>query len=324
MRIDVQHHFLPSAYVEAVGRDRIADTIVSGRCPDWTPQVSLDAMDRNDISAAILSLASPGFHFDDGGSAAKLARHCNDEAAVHARNHPDRFGFFATLPLPHLDESLDEIGRALDELGADGVCLLTNYDGHYLGDEGMRPVLEELDRRGAVVFVHPADIGGGRPLPHLPAATLEFPFDTTRAITNLLFSGDMARLRNIRFIFSHAGGTIPFLAERIARLERRPDLKEAVPHGALAEMKRHYYDIALSAMPRTLQPLLDFVPADQVLFASDFPFAGEDTMAATVRMLNGQGLPADTVAAIESRNAVGLFPARFLGETTAETARGRR
>ena len=318
-RIDVQHHYLPQTYVQAVGRGLIADTIVSGLCPDWTPRVSLDAMDRNGISTAMLSLASPGFHFDNAAEAAALARLCNDEAAMIVADHPGRFGFFATVPLPHVSETLNEIDRALDELGADGICLLTNYGGVYLGDEALAPVLAELDRRGAVAFVHPSDVAGGRPLPHLPAATLEFPFETTRAITNLIFSGQAAELDRLSLIFSHAGGTLPFLADRIARLERRPDLASRVPGGALNMMERFYYDIALSASPRTLQPLLDFVPPEQILFASDFPFAGEDTMAATVWQLNDQGLVSSTISAIESGTAKSLFSHRFEGPGSAES-----
>lgn len=319
-RIDVQHHLLPQAYVRAVGRDRIADTIVSNQCPDWTAEVSLEAMDRNGIATAMLSLAAPGFHFDSAADAAALARLCNDEAAAICAQYPGRFGFFATLPLPHIDESLAEVDRALDGLGADGICLLTNYGGHYLGDARLAPVLGYLNARNTVAFVHPSDIEGGRPLPHLPAATLEFPFETTRAITNLLFSGQAARLRDLWMIFSHAGGTIPFLADRISRLERRPDLACHVPDGALAEMKRFYFDIALSAGARTLQPLLDFVPPSQILFASDFPFAGEDTMAATVRALNGQGLSVDVVSTIEAGAAQALFPARRMAAVPPQKA----
>ncbi|MEC7258207.1 MAG: amidohydrolase family protein, partial [Pseudomonadota bacterium] len=166
-RIDVQHHLLPQAYVRAVGRDRIADTIVSNRCPDWTADLSLEAMDRNGITTAMLSLAAPGFHFGSSADAADLARLCNDEAAELCVRYSGRFGFFAALPLPHVAESLAEADRALDDLGADGICLLTNYGGHYLGDAQLAPVLEHLNARRTVAFVHPSDIEGGRPLPHL-------------------------------------------------------------------------------------------------------------------------------------------------------------
>jgi predicted TIM-barrel fold metal-dependent hydrolase len=308
-RIDVQHHFLPEAYVRAVGPEAIADSIVSGCCPEWSPEISLAAMERNGIARAILSLGAPALETDDAMRAADLARVCNEVAATIRRDHPARFGFFATLPMPHVAESLAEISYALDVLEADGVCLLTNHAGLYLGEAALNPVLEELDRRAAVVFVHPADLHVRRPLDFLPAATLEYPFDTTRVIASLLYSGTMARLRRIRFIFSHAGGTVPFLADRIGRLERRPDLAAKVPDGAVAELRRHYYDVALSAGPRTLRPLLDLVPQDRILFASDFPFAGEDTMAGTVKALNGQDLPVETVAAIEHENARALFGA---------------
>ncbi|MWD29380.1 amidohydrolase family protein [Aquicoccus sp. SCR17] len=316
-RIDVQHHILPQPYLEAVGREALARTLVSGRCPDWTPDTSLTAMDRHGIDRAILSLAAPGYHFDDPTAAAELARRCNDFSAALCRDHPARFGFFATLPLPHVDAALEELARVHRDLPADGVVLLTNYDGLYLGDPALDPVLDEVDRLGLVAFVHPADLPPGRPLPHIPAATLEFPFDTTRAITNLVFSGSMTRLRRLRFIFSHAGGTLPLLADRIGRLHRRPEFAEKAPDGFIAEIRRHYYDIALSAGPRTLQPLLDTVPVEQVLFASDFPHAGEDTMAGTIKALHGQRLSAATLQAIEGGNAGRLF-----GTARAEPATG--
>lgn len=307
-RVDVQHHFIPHDYVRAVGAGRIGSTMVSGTCPDWSAELSLAAMDRNGVSHALLSLAAPGFHFDDAANAAALTRLCNDEGAAHAAATPTRFGFLASLPLPHVDAALEELDRALGTLRADGICLLSNYGGVYLGDARLRPVLEALNRRRAVVFVHPAEPPSPA-LPHFPAATLEFPFDTTRALTNLVFSGDITRFPDIRFIFAHAGGTIPFLAERISRLERRPDFAEQVPGGALAQIIRQHYDIALSASPRTLKPLLDLVPAGNILWASDFPFAGEDTMAATARLLPGQGLSGDTVHQIEWATAARLFPA---------------
>lgn len=315
-RIDVQHHILPPDYLAAVGRDAVARTLVSGRCPEWRPQDSIEALDRNGIGTAILSLSAPGFHFGDPKKAADLAARCNDYAAQMVRDHPGRFGFFAILPLPHVDAALRELSRACDDLGADGAALLTSYDGLYLGDPALAPVLDEIDRRGLVTFVHPADLPEGRPLPQFPAATLEFPFDTTRAITNLVYSGTMARLRRLRFIFSHAGGTLPLLADRIGRLQmKRPELAEAAPDGFLAEVRRHYFDIALSAGPRVLKPLLDTVPAEQVLFATDYPHAGEETMTATVRALTGQGLPEALVAQIESGNARHLFGTADLAAT---------
>ena len=306
-RIDVQHHILPPAYVDAVGAPAIAGMIVSGRCPEWSPQVSLEAMDRNGIATSVMSLSAPGLPFADEASVVAMARECNDYVARMQQDFPGRFGNFATLPLPFVDASLAEIDYAFDTLKADGVCILTSYGTTYPGDAALEPVLAELSRRKAVVHVHPTASEGAN-LVGLPAATLEFPFDTTRAVANLLFTGSFARHRHIRFIFSHAGGAVPFLAERMARLERRPDFRKMVPDGVIAELKRHYYDVALSANRFSFSALLELVGTDHVLFASDFPFAAEDTMGSTVDGLRALDLDAADLAAIERGNALALMP----------------
>jgi 6-methylsalicylate decarboxylase len=194
-------------------------------------------------------------------------------------------------------------------LKADGIGLLTNYDGRYPGDPAFAPVFEELNRRKAVVYFHPTT-GAPCCAAHsvgVPAATLEFPFDTTKAVTSMLFAGTFARCPDISFIFSHAGGTIPFLAERIARLEVRPEFKAAVPNGVMFELKRLFFDTALSANALAFSALLKLVSSDQVLFGSDYPFAPEATMTATVKGLSALGLPDDVLLAIERTNALRLF-----------------
>jgi predicted TIM-barrel fold metal-dependent hydrolase len=177
-----------------------------------------------------------------------------------------------------------------------------------LGEAQFTPVFEELDRRNAVVHIHPAESFEPRPLKQLPAATLDFPFDTTRAVTSLLFNGVFSQFRGIRFIFSHAGGTVPFLAERIARLERRPEFNQHVPNGAIAELKRLYFDMALSANRYAFSALLELVGPEQILFASDYPFAPEDTMNATVKGLLSLGLSESDLRAIEHENVLALMP----------------
>jgi 6-methylsalicylate decarboxylase len=307
-RIDVHHHILPPRYVAEVGDARIGPLIVAGRTPDWSPARSIEAMDRNGIATAVTSISAPGLWFGDAQAAQKLARHCNDYAAALRQDHPGRFGFFAGLPLPDVDASLTEIEHGLDVLRADGIGLLTNYAGRYPGDPAFAPVFDELDRRGAVVYFHPAAAPCCSCLPEIPAATLDFPFDTTRAVTSLLYSGTFARCRRIRFIFSHAGGTIPFLAQRIARLAVKPEFKKHVPDGVLAELKRLFYDTALSANAFAFRSLLQLVPPVQVLFGSDYPFAPEATMADTVRGLGELGLAEADLLAIERGNALSLMP----------------
>ncbi|HVZ54071.1 MAG TPA: amidohydrolase family protein [Pseudolabrys sp.] len=305
-RIDTHHHFVPPFYLAEVGAEAIARTLVSGKAPVWTPQHSIDAMDRNGIASAVVSISAPGFSCEEAKQG-DLCRRCNDYAARMRADFPGRFGNFAGLPLPDVDASLAEIDRALGELKAEGIGLLTNYGGRYLGDPAFDPVFEELNRRGAVVYVHPTE-GPCTCGFELPPASLEFPFDTTRAIAGLLFSGTFNRSRNIKFIFSHAGGTIPFVAERLARLERRPDYARHVPDGVLAELKRLHYDTALSANRLAMNTLFGLVAAQQVVFGTDYPYAPEDTMTGTVKGLAGLGLAADDLAAIERGNALRLMP----------------
>jgi predicted TIM-barrel fold metal-dependent hydrolase len=307
-RIDVHHHILPPSYVRSVGDGRIGPLIVAGKTPEWTPQHSIEAMDRNGIEKAITSISAPGLWFGDAHMTQTLTRECNDYAAQMCSDHPGRFGVFASLPLPDIDASLREIAYALDDLKADGIGLLTNYDGKYPGDPSFAPVFDELNRRKAVVYFHPTEA----PCCHahnlaIPAATLEFPFDTTKAVTSLLFGGTFARCRDIRFIFSHAGGTIPFLAERIARLEVRPEFRESVPDGVIFELKRLFFDTALSANQLAFSALLKLVASEQVLFGSDYPFAPETTMAATVKGLANLGLAPEVLHAIERGNALRLL-----------------
>lgn len=305
-RIDTHHHFVPPFYLSEVGAEAVARTLVSGRAPAWTPQHSIDAMDRNGIATAVVSISAPGFLCDDG-KRPDLCRRCNDYAAGMCIDHPGRFGSFAGLPLPDVDASLAEIDRALGPLRAEGICLLTNYDGRYLGDPCFAPVFEELNRRRAVVYVHPTE-GPCTCGPALPPASLEFPFDTTRAVASLLFNGTFNRCRDIRFIFSHAGGTVPFIAERLARLERRPDYARHVPEGVIAELKRLHYDSALSANRLAMDTLLSLVTVRQVLFGSDYPYAPEETMAATVNGVRALNLTEANLTAIERTNALGLMP----------------
>ncbi|HVO13925.1 MAG TPA: amidohydrolase family protein [Alphaproteobacteria bacterium] len=308
-RIDVHHHILPPEYVALVGDARIGPLILAGKTPTWSAELSIEAMERNGIATAITSISAPGLWFGDAQSTRNLCRHCNEFAATIRRDHPGRFGMFASLPLPDVEASLKEIDYAFEALGAEGIGLLTSYGNQYPGDPAFAPVFDELNRRKAVVYFHPTQAPCSQCQPEIPAATLDFPFDTTRAVVSLLFSGTFARCPDIRFIFSHAGGTVPFLAERIGRLAAVPRFKAQVPNGVIPELKRHYYDTALSANEITFAALLKLVAPEHVLFGSDYPFAPEATMTATVKGLQQLGLPAEVLRGIERDNALALFPA---------------
>jgi len=306
-RIDVHHHILPPDYVRIVGHDRIGPLILAGKTPEWTPAHSIAAMDRNGIETAVTSISAPGVWFGESDTTNKLTRHCNEYAAELRRDHPGRFGMFASLPLPNIETSLSEIEYSLDTLKADGIGLMTNCDGKYPGDAAFAPVFDELNRRKAIVYFHPTSAPCSNCLSEIPAATLDFPFDTTRAVTSLLFGGTLARCPDIRFIFSHAGGTVPFLADRIARLVVKPDFKAKVPNGVIPELQKLYYDTALSANPRSFAALLALVAPSQILFGSDYPFAPEPTMTQTIDGLSKLGLGPEVLRQIERDNALALL-----------------
>jgi 6-methylsalicylate decarboxylase len=307
--IDTHHHFYPPEYQKAW-----LDWEESRKVPHfptqtvWTRQKTIEEMDKAGIRIAILSLAStPGVWFDRGPeAAARMVRICHDYGAQMVRDFPGRFGLFAPLSMLNTDTTLKEIEYALDTLHADGINLQTNYGDKWLGDPVYRPVLEELNRRKAVIFVHPlvAACCGAIGIGALPAV-IEVPHDTTRTITSLLLSGTFARLRDIKWLFSHGGGTIPMMAGRInAFYGARPNLREFAPEGIEGEFKRLYYDTANATHPAQMAALLKLVPVSQVTYGTDYPYF-PTTQIANLRAL---GLNPNELRAISSSNAQGLVP----------------
>ena len=308
-RIDVHHHILPAFYQMALSDRGI--TLSGGRpIPEWDLQSTLALMDRHAIATAITSISEPGIYFGDTIFAKDLARRCNEFSAELIRDYPQRFGAFAILPLPDIDASLRELEYALDTLRLDGVVLLSSVDGLYLGDPLFDELFTELNRRKAVVFLHPTvpAINSALKL-GLPPFLIEFVFDTTRAVTNLLYSGTLERCPDIRFIVAHAGGTVPFLAYRISMGQI---MLTGVPQGALTYLKQLHYDTALSANPNALRSLLELVDTSQIHFGSDYPFAPEMALfLATQSIQNFDGFDEQTRKAVERESALALFP-RFL------------
>jgi predicted TIM-barrel fold metal-dependent hydrolase len=303
-RIDMHHHFAPPAWVaEVKGRPLLQPANTR-----WTPAQSLEDMDRGGVAAAVVSITNPGLWFGDANQTRRLARACNEYGATLVRDHPTRFGFFAAMPLPDVDATLAEIEYAYDTLGADGVGLLTSYGDTWLGHPTYRPVMEELNRRRAVVSVHPTAANCCRNLEYAPGVgpgSLEYGTDTTRAIMGVAFSGDAARFPGIRFIWSHAGGTAPFLAGRIEGAAG--NAKDALPDGFIAELKKFYYDLAGAANRGAIASLLQLVRATQVVFGTDFPPGG--TSAAVAKTLEEIGLLSESdLRAIDRENAVRLLP----------------
>jgi predicted TIM-barrel fold metal-dependent hydrolase len=303
-RIDIHHHFAPPAWVTAVkGRPLLQPANTT-----WTPAKSIDDMDRGGVAAAVVSITNPGLWFGDAPMTRALARACNDYGATLVRDHPSRFGLFAAMPLPDVDGTLREIEYALDSLKADGIGLFTSYGDRWLGHPDFRPVMEELHRRKAVVHVHPTAANCCRNLEYAPGVgpgSLEYGTDTTRAITGVAFSGDAARFPDVRFIWSHAGGTAPFLASRIDGASR--GAAERMPAGFLATLKTFYYDLAGATNAGAVASLLQLVPPAQVLFGTDFPPGG--AAADYVKAIRELKMFSETaLRAVERDNAVRLLP----------------
>lgn len=306
-RIDVHHHFLPPAHMkEEATRASMAHSMPENALMSWSPELAIDTMDRNGIETAIASISTPGVWFGDGSQSSRVARAWNDYAAEQMARYPGRFGLFACIPLPDRDAALREAEYALDVLKADGIGLMTNFDGKYPGDAAFADVFQELDRRGAVVYFHPTVPGYGKNvIPGIMPQVVEFGFDTTRAIVSLLVSGTTARLNNIKWIFSHAGGTVPFLAGRLAHTLERPPHKEKMPNGVRHELQKLFYDIAGASNTGVLASLRDLVPASQILYGSDAPFvkpeSGLKDMAKTA-------FSAEELRVIERDNALRIMP----------------
>jgi predicted TIM-barrel fold metal-dependent hydrolase len=305
--IDVHHHIFPPAFL-AAAKDSFSNPASRARLvSEWTAQKALAQMEENGVAAAIVSITNPGIWFGDVQAARSLARNCNEYAAQLARDHPDRFGFFAAVPLPDTEGSLREIAYALDVLKADGIGLLTSYGDKWPGDPAYAGVFDELNRRKAVVYFHPTAPNCCRGLmPEVPDALTEFPHDTTRAITSLLYSGSFARFQDIRFIFSHAGGTIPMLAGRISQVGGSLfGIDNKVPRGVEHELKRLHYEIANSANRSTIAALMNLVPTSQIMFGSDYPFV---PTGVTVAGMVSLGLSAGDLQMIGRENAQEMFP----------------
>lgn len=305
-RIDTHHHIVPPAYFAAKREALIREAPNSPRLREWTPEMSLASMDANGVATSIVSVSSPGIWYGDQTEARALARGCNDYSADMVRKYPGRFGFFAALPLPDTEGSLREIAHALDTLGADGVCMMSSYDSRWLGDPSFAPVFDELNRRKAVVYVHPTNAACcAAQVADVPPASIEFLMDTTRTILSLLVTSTFTRCPDIRFIFSHGGGALPMFADRVANLTAGERWRDRVPGGAMSIFRRLYVDTASASNPITFTAARSLVSDQHILFGTDFPYYLTER---TVEQLSNLKLDAKTTRRIGRDNALGLFP----------------
>ena len=304
-RIDVHHHLISPSYKKLSGPARVnqrSDPALA----NWTPAGAVKDMDNAGIAVAMLSIATGGIPANLAGEPARtLARDTNEYGAQMVRDFPGRFGLLASLPMLEPEASLQEIEYAFTTLKADGIALMTDYGDKWPGDPIFAPIFEELNRRKAIVFVHPTTPSCCTSLiPGVPVSWTEFDFDTTRAITSLLVNGTFTKFRNLRFIFTHSGGTIPVLAKRVADMFP-PALAAGAPNGVEAELRKLYFDIANGANPYSLAALTKLVPISQLLFGTDYPFV---KIGITVDGFREYGFSAKDVLAINNGNAMRLFP----------------
>jgi predicted TIM-barrel fold metal-dependent hydrolase len=301
-RIDVHHHLMYPGYLDEVAGRRAGSTF------KWSPQMSLEDMDKSGIALSVLSLIQPSAVTVDVEKGRRIARTSNEYGAQLARDHKGRFASFATLPLLDADGSLKEIAYALDTLKADGIALMTSYQDKYLGDASFAPVWDELNRRKAVVYTHPLSPECCKNVKSdVPPAVIEYATDTTRTIASLVFSGTASRYPDIRWIFSHSGGTMPFLLSRFVRQEI--DMKDravkAMPKGLMYELRKFHYDTAQGNHSGALAALMKVVTPSQVLFGTDFPFRDG---AEEIGGLSAFQFRPEELRAIERDNALKLIP----------------
>ena len=295
-RIDVHHHVVPPRY---------ADESMPIKLPGTEGQ--LQSMDSWQIQAAITSL-TPRVVLKNLNRLRAVARDCNEFQARMVRDHPARFGSFALLPLPEVDGALEEISYALDVLGLDGIGLFSSVADRYLGDATLDPIFDELHRRKAVVFIHPTHCEAPEHTRlSAPPFVVEYVFDTTRAIVNLIYSGTLKRCPDIRFIVAHGGGTVPFLAQRIAMMEGHRGAKGVT--GVMPALRSLYYEIASTTSPFALRSLQELADPTRILWGSDLPFVyGARLQEEVDHWEHYNGFDDAARADVERHNALKLFP----------------
>ncbi len=306
-QLDVHAHYLPEPYRVALGRAGHAQPDGMPQIPEWSAEAHVELMDRLGIATSLLSISTPGVHLAHEAAAHDLAREVNEAGRRAVVDHPGRFGLLASLPLPDVDAAMAEIAHCIDKLDVDGFVLLTHVGGIYLGEPAWDPVFRELDRRGARVLIHPTSpvcwehTSFGRPRP-----MLEFLFDTTRAVVNLVLNGTVARCPNLRLIVPHAGATLPVIADRVAAFSLMLDVDPSVD--VIRDLGNLHFDLAGMPIPRQLNALLALTTLDHLHYGSDFPFTPDFVAAMASERLDAAGDPPGSLTQALRANTTRLFP----------------
>lgn len=312
--IDVHSHYFPPALQEVT--NKALSTVGSGMIPDsvrnWSPSRLVETMDQVGIRTSVVHATwHPEMLELDQATRRTIARASNDFGARMRQDHPGRVDFFGFVPMPVVEDALPEIAYCFDELKTPGITMMTSYDGRWPGDPAFAPILEELNRRRAVVLVHPhfaKCCSNLMPPYEILTGVIEWPYDTGRAVFSLLVSGSFAKYPDIQWIFCHSGGPIPALAGRIRNLlgiMPRDRLQAIAPQGIDHELQRLYYETANGTSGPTMAALLDYVPPTQVLFGTDYPYL---THESNLRDLEARRLKPSLWKAISHENALRLMP----------------
>lgn len=309
LTVDLHHHVIPDFYWAASNED--GDAAGGITPPRWSLDGAISYLDEAGIDVAIPSISTPGVHLGDDRTARSLARQVNEYLADIKRDRPDRFGAFAAVPLPDVEGSLEQITYALDVLDLDGVSLMTNADGSYLGDSRFDAIFAELQRRAAVVFVHPT--ASPDPIAHtlgLPDALLDYPVDTSRAVAKLHYSNTFARTPDVKYVFVHAGGTIPFLTTRFAIVDEMDVIPGANERGTFADtLPRLYWDTASASSDPVLHMLRSVAGLGNVLFGTDYPYPRDAISIGELRQLQQTAeLDEDERRGVLGESAARLIP----------------
>ena len=312
-RIDVHAHFVPDFYRDALVAAGQAKPDGFPTIPAWTPEGALALMDQLGVETAILSISSPGVHFGDDARSRELSRRINEEGARHRRDHPGRFGHLASTPLPDVEGAVAEAAYALDVLGADGVIIETNHHGLYLGDPALDPFWAALDARRAVVLVHPTSPAcscSERLDATFPRPVLEFMFETTRSITDLIVAGVLKRFPSLRLIVPHAGAALPVLSQRVdlaMSMFAKPG--EAAAPSMKEALRELHFDLAGAPVPQLLRALLDVADPAHIHYGSDYPFTSAVACERLIQALEATPLlKGEGVEGVWGGNARRLFP----------------
>ena len=302
-RIDVHQHLLPPEFIAALERHGLSAWAPAA----WSAESAIAMMDTHEVATGVLSLSTPGTHFGDDAEGRVLTRKINERLARLVSNRPDRFGMFASIPLPDIDGSLEAIAQAYDEFSTDGVVLLASTRGTYLGDPAFDPVLEELNRRSAIVYVHPTHLEGP-PVPGLHPVLTDLLLDTTRAAVNMVLKDVPRRYPNLKIILSHGGGFLPYAAYRVANLATV--INSALSYeDVLDGLSSFYFDTGLASSPTSLPSLLKFARPGHVLFGTDWPYCTDKSVSFFTDNLDQyEGVDTAGLAAINRKNAEILLP----------------